>query len=93
MQEARPEIFLALNIPLTDGDIHSPTTDPREAVLDIPVKEAIEIWSAAGEPIIQLTMGEKCFDLARLLSYPDVSENHLEAVKACLEKLKPGCGQ
>ncbi len=79
--------------PLTDGDIHSPTIDPREAVLDIPVTEAIEMWRVAGEPIIQLTMGEKCFDLAKLLSRPDVPENHLEAVKAYLEKLKPGCGQ
>ncbi len=45
----------------------------------MPVSEALELWRSQGAPIIHLGPGENCFDLAKLLSNPNVKPEHLEA--------------
>ena len=62
------------------------TLNTPEAVLGMPVSEAIEIWTAEGKPVIHLGLGVNCLDLEELLSRADVKPEHLEAVKAWLKK-------
>jgi hypothetical protein len=61
--------------------------DRREAILGMPVARAIEIWRSKRSPVFALRQDEYCRDMARLLSNPDCSENHLKAVRAWLDKL------
>jgi hypothetical protein len=68
------------------SDSISPTPD----VLGMPVEKTIELWHREGGPVIHLGPEENCFDLAELLSNPNVKPEHLLAVKAWLEKLKQG---
>ena len=63
------------------------TLNTPEAVLGMPVEKAIEFWRKQGAPVIHLGPGDNCFDLAELLSRPDVPGHHLEAVRAWLEKV------
>jgi len=73
------------------GDDTLNTNPQPEAILGMPVEKALEIWRSTGAPIIHLGPGENCFDLAKLLSNPNVKLEHLEAVKAWLEQhCKPG---
>ena len=55
-------------------------------VLNMPVEKAIELWRSEGAPVIHLGLGENCLDLEKLLSNSGVSNHHLEAVRAWLEK-------
>lgn len=73
-------------------DIPKYPTEPCEAILGVPVKKAIELWRSEGAPVIHLGLGENCLDLGKLLSRPDVSNRHLEAVRTWIEKRtdKPG---
>ena len=57
-----------------------------ESALGMPVPKALQIWRSEGAPVIHLGPRENCFDLAKLLSNPAVSEDHLEAVRKWLEK-------
>jgi hypothetical protein len=56
-------------------------------ILGMPLGKVIEVWRKEGAPIIQLGPGETCFDLEVLLSSP-AKPDHLEVVKAWLEKVK-----
>ena len=60
------------------------------AVLGMPVDDAIEVWRSVGAPIIHLGPGVNCLDLVKLLSEPDLTPEHLEAVKAWLQEHKGG---
>lgn len=60
--------------------------DRYEVILGMSVEKALEIWRSRGEPVIHLGPGENCLDLAKLLSKQGVSEHHLEAVRAWIEK-------
>ena len=48
------------------------------------ISEAIEIWTAAGKPVIHLGPGENCHDLEKLLSHRDINERHLIAIREWL---------
>lgn len=82
------------SLPDTKSSESSPGGDSGEsatplhyaAVLGMPVEDAIEIWRSAGAPVIHLGVGVNCLDLGKLLARPDVSPEHLEAVKAWLQK-------
>ena len=50
----------------------------------------LQVWEAEGKPVIHLGLGENCFDLAKLLSNPDVKPEHLKAVKGWLESKRRG---
>jgi len=69
-------------LPKTDDTLNTP-----EVVLGMPVEKTIELWRSEGAPIIHLGPGENCLDLAKLLSNPDVSERHLKAIRAWLDKV------
>lgn len=72
---------------LTDRGIPTPpTTDPREAVLGMPVARVLEMWRAAGAPEIKTEDG-KIVDLAKCLLHRDVLEKHLLAVRRWLDTL------
>lgn len=58
------------------------------AVLGMTIDCALELWCSNGAPFIHLRQGENCFDLRKLLSWTDVSPEHLEAVKAWLQEHK-----
>ena len=58
--------------------------------LGMTVDQALEIWRRQGAPVISLGQGIKCLDLGKLLSRPDVSPEHLAAVKAWLEEHRDG---
>lgn len=73
------------HLPKTDDTLNAPS-----AVLDMPVEQALEIWRSQGAPVIHLGPSENCFDLAKLLSRPSVSPEHLKTVKAWLQKHKGG---
>lgn len=72
-----------------DAENHpdSNTDDSCVTILGLPVDKAVEIWRSEGAPLIHLGPGENCLDLEKLLSWPDVSERHLQAVKMWLEKV------
>ncbi|MFC2026396.1 hypothetical protein ACFLUX_00255 [Chloroflexota bacterium] len=72
--------------PLTNDDTPSPSDDRHEAVLVMSIKKAVQIWCSEGAPVIHLGPGENCLDLEKLLRNPNISERHLAAVKAWLEK-------
>ncbi|MFC2044932.1 DUF3854 domain-containing protein, partial [Chloroflexota bacterium] len=67
--------------------IKNQVVDRYEAILGMPVEKVIEIWRSEGAPIIHLGSGENCHNLEKLLSNPNVSERHLEAVKVWLDKV------
>jgi hypothetical protein len=71
--------------PKTSEQVNTP-----EAVLGMPVNEALELWRSQGAPMIHLGPGGNCEKLDLLLSNPNVKPEHLLAVKAWLEKLKQG---
>lgn len=77
-------------IPLTDSETYPPTTDSHEAILGMSISRALEMWRAAGAPIIHLGPVENCLDLVKLLSRPDVKEPHLESIRAWLNKVQGG---
>jgi len=58
--------------------------------LGMSVDQAIELWRRCGAPIIHLCQFAKCIDLAKYLSRPDESKEHLEAVRAWFEEHKDG---
>ena len=66
--------------------------DRYEVILGMSVEKALEIWRSRGAPVIHLGPGENCLDLEKLLSRPNVKQQHLEAVRAWFEKRnqKPG---
>jgi hypothetical protein len=61
-----------------------------EVILGMTVEKAIEIWRSAGAPVIHLGPGENCLDLKKLLSNPNVSEHHLEAIRVWFDNRKEG---
>ena len=61
--------------------------DRREVILGMPVARAIEMWRSKRSPVFALRQDEYCRDMARLLSNPDCSENHLKAVRVWLDKI------
>lgn len=73
---------------LTDDDI-PPAVDPREVILGMAISNVIEIWHSEGAPLIQLGPGEDLLDLEKLLSWSDVDECHLLAVKQWLDRVVP----
>ena len=73
------------DVTLPGGIQEEPSNSP-EAVLGMPVQEALEIWRSEGAPVIPLRPGENCPDLEKLLSNPKVLNRHLEAVNAWLDK-------
>ena len=79
--------------PLTDDDTPPCTTGPHESAIGLPVTEAIEVWRAAGAHAIHLGPGVNCLDLEKLLTRPDVPQEHLEAVRAWLQQHKGSNGQ
>ena len=79
--------------PLTDDDTPPCITGPHESAIGLPVSEAIDEWRAAGAPAIHLGPGVNCLDLEKLLSRPDVPQEHLEAVMAWLQQHKGSNGQ
>ena len=54
--------------------------------LGVSVEMAFQLWRSEGAPMIHLGPGENCFDLGELLSRPEISPEHLEAVKAWLQE-------
>ena len=67
--------------------------DRYEVILGTPIEKAVQLWNSEGKPHIHLSPGENCEDLEKLLSNPDVSERHLEAVRAWLQQHKGGNSQ
>ena len=67
--------------------IGNQAVDRYEVILGMPVQRALEIWRSEGAPVIHLGPGENCSDLEKLLSNPDVSERHLKAIRAWLDKV------
>lgn len=63
------------------------------AVLGMPIERAIKIWQSEGGPVIHLSLGENCEDLEKLLSNRNAKPEHLEAVRAWLEKVLKGKGE
>ncbi len=59
--------------------------DRREAILGMPVDQAIEIWRSRGSPVFSSKKGGYLPDLEKLLSDPDCSEHHLKAVRPWLD--------
>ena len=78
--------------PLIDGDIPPHALNAPEAVLGMPVNEALDLWRSQGAPVVHLGPGANCFDLEKLLADKDIKPEHLEAVKKWLERQmdKPG---
>lgn len=61
------------------------TIDRREAILDMPVNSAIQIWRSKGSPVFTSRQGEQIRDLNQLLSNPDCQDRHLKVVRAWLD--------
>ena len=74
------------NTPSLETDGHLNHYD----VLSMPVEKAIELWRKEGAPVIHLGPGENCFDLEKLLSNPDIKDEHLLAVRRWLDKINGG---
>jgi hypothetical protein len=88
----------SLNSPVgtKQGELtHPDITPPADytAVLGMTRENAIKVWRSEGAPVIHLGMGENCLDMEMLLSRPDVSPAHLEAVKAWLQEHKGGANE
>ena len=66
----------------------SQAVDRYEATLGIPVEKAIDLWRSEGAPMVNLGLGEICLDLEKLLSYPNIKPEQLEAVKKWLQQHK-----
>ena len=58
-----------------------------ETILGMPVKKVLEIWEAERKPVIYLGPGENCFGLEKMLSNPNISERHLQAVRVWLNNI------
>ncbi len=52
--------------------------------------KVIAMWDKQGRPVIHLSHGQNCFDLAELLEQRDIELSHLSAVARWLEKHR-GC--
>jgi hypothetical protein len=61
--------------------------DRREAILGMPVDQAIAIWRSKRSPVFALRQDEYCRDMKRLLSDPDCRDRHLKAVRVWLDKV------
>jgi hypothetical protein len=74
---------------LKDGTVNTltPLTNRDSSPLGMPIEKAIRIWRKEGAPVIHLELGENCLDLAKLLCNSDIKPEHLQAVKAWLEKI------
>ena len=99
-ESANPSIFKKTGTDGTDGTLISTQNNggdniPRsnnghlEAILGMPISKVLEIWRSEGAPLIHLGPGENCLDLEKLLSWPDVHERHLLAVKQWLGRVVP----
>ncbi len=66
----------------------SQAVDRYEATLGVPVEKAIDLWRSEGAPMVNLGLGEICLDLEKLLSYPNIKPEQLEAVKKWLQQHK-----
>jgi 5S rRNA maturation endonuclease (ribonuclease M5) len=58
-----------------------------EAILGMPIAQAIELWRSEGAPLIHLGPGENCLDLEKLLSNRNIKPEHSDAVRVWLEKV------
>ncbi len=58
----------------------------KDPILGMTREEAIQVWSKAAKPVIQLGPGERCLDLEKMLGHRDVLERHLKAVAAWLKE-------
>jgi hypothetical protein len=58
--------------------------DWRAISLDMPLQNVVKLWQSAGAPLIHLGPGENCEDLKTLLSDPDISTKHIEAIRMWL---------
>ncbi len=77
----------------SNDKLHTLLAEGESAILQslgITKEQAIAIWNREGRPVIYLGPGVNCLDLGKLLSRPDVSPEHLEAVRAWLQQHKPG---
>jgi hypothetical protein len=83
--EAEPPLFEAK----TAGSlgVRVGRSNNGESILGMSFEEVLRIWVREGKPIIHLRAGENCFDLEKLLSCPDVMEEHLLGVKRWLDKV------
>jgi hypothetical protein len=72
------------------GELAKKTPLHYAAVLGMPVEDAIKLWRSEGAPVTHLGPGVNCLDLGKLLARPDVSPEHLEAIKVWLQKKQKG---
>lgn len=101
--DAKINVFPIYNTSRVESEktIHNPPPDIKnpphqdddlfnsiEAVLGMPIEKALKLWRSQGAPVIHLGPRENCLDLSRLLSSPNVKAEHLESIKAWLDKQK-----
>jgi len=67
--------------------VENQAVDRYEAILGMPVEDTIKLWRSEGAPVIHLGPADNCLDLEELLSWPDVNERQLLAIKRWLEKV------
>lgn len=72
---------------VTDGDGSRGAVD-LPGMLGMPVERAVRLWRDCGAPVVQLTPGESCSDLERLLASPCLKSEHMAGVRQWL----CGCG-
>ncbi len=87
-QEKKECKGLELNSPNSQMNVENVSLVPE--ALGMTVDKAVEIWRQNGAPIIHLSQGVNCLDLEKLLSHPDASLEHIEAVRIWLEQHKRG---
>jgi hypothetical protein len=54
--------------------------------LGMSIEKALDVWTRAGRPVINLGPGENCFGLEKLLSRGDVNPRHLPVLKDWLSQ-------
>jgi hypothetical protein len=54
--------------------------------LGMSIEQALDVWTKAGRPIINLGPGENCFGLDKLLSRSDINPRHLLVLKDWLSQ-------
>jgi len=54
--------------------------------LGMSIEQALDVWTKAGRPIINLGPGENCFGLDKLLSRSDINPRHLLVLKGWLSQ-------
>ena len=59
--------------------------DASTQILEMTKEQAVAIWDKQGRPIIHLSPGENCLDLAKLLEQREIKPEHLSAIKEWLE--------